>query len=225
MKRFLAFLISAVLIFSLSACSEPAMSDNPSSDTPPASAPAGATALSGDKNNIGFGTITDGDYLNQFLGLGARLGDKWVFFSEEELLAINKIEASTEAEQKNAMDEAKTLYLMYAQEIDTFNTIKIKAEKLGSEEVARADIAALLNKKSAEVKATLEKMGAADIKSEITELSIADLRVSAAVTSSSHYGNASKQIDFLLRSGEYMATVTVTAYSDPADILSLFYFE
>ena len=210
MKRISLIFLSFLLFISLCACGE----------SEPAEAPA-SSALSGD-GAISFGTMEGFSYSNPFVGLSITLNENWVTLSAEERLAANEIVATDEAEIMKALKQKNTVYLFYAQEINNFNSIKIKADKLGADAVKSININEKLGEKRDEVRVMLEKMSARDITAELSTITVAGKTIPAAVSKGTIFDNTSTQIDFLIKSGDYLITVTVMAYTDSAEILNMF---
>ena len=214
MKKLLTLLLALCLMLSLIACGKTAPSDDTSS-TEILSDEFGLTAKGG---NPSFGEFNKNSYKNEFLRLSINFSDDWVFFSREELLAANNITAETEKAQQEAINKAETVYLFYGQEINTFNTIKISAKKT-SGDLSMED--ALLKTQN-ETVAVLEKMNATDIKSDISAISIGKRDISASKIVSTFVGQQSEKTEFLIRSGDYLITVSINAYTKTSDIISMF---
>ena len=216
MKKFLALFLVICFALSLSGCSK--NTDSTESE-PTESRPTVAV----DNSRPSFGTYEDQNYVNPFLGIGIDFPDGWVFVTESELLSLNEITETDEQKKAEAIAKAETLYLTFAQEAETYDSIKISAQKLGSEQTARLDMAAKLKELGDSTRETLEKMGATNVKNEISTAVIYGRELLISTTSSNFIGRNSIQTDFLLRCGDYVATVSVTTYTK-TDILSYFYF-
>ncbi len=208
MKKLLSIIIALCLSVSLIACGSGEETTSSGVEN----------ELSAAGGNPSFGTFSEQNYKNEFLGLEINFSENWVFFSREELLAANNITAETEEEQQKALNSAETVYIFYGQEINTFNTIKISAKKLSAETEIED---ALLELQKATI-GTLEKMSSTDIKSEMTTVKIGGSSIPASKVSSVFVGKESTRTEFLIKSGEYLITVSINAYTDTAEIVSLF---
>lgn len=127
MKKIIAILLMLALVFSFTACG----------DDIPDGSPNGTlkTDETDDTQNedvpLSMGQAEGNVYESKFIGIGFKLPENWIFYTQEEINKINNIAADMVDEDiAETLANADIIYDMYAQDNTTGNSVNINLEKM-----------------------------------------------------------------------------------------------
>lgn len=236
MKKIIAIAMALAMMMAIVACGSPSAGGSSNETqavteaaTEAATEGATETEVQEESAAVELGTIEGSVYENEFLGIGAKLPDDWTFSTAEEIAEINGIvvDSLNDEKMKEAIEKNSQFYDMMAASEDQLSNINIVVQELGVlQGLAISDMEESLKaSEDATVKA-LEDMGAEDVVFEIDRgQEFPAEGYSCGVIKSKIMGLEMNQRLILFKTGNYMATVTVTAIDrdDTKEILDCFY--
>lgn len=217
MKKFLCLLMVTLMIISLCGC----FGDNANTDVR-------GEIINGDTNQtpsdpeFSLGKAANNTYNNDFLGLSCTLPAQWVFYTDEEILALNNIVGDyMDDEIAEHIKNANIIYDMYATVAETGENININLEKLTAVQLINLDIKKTLEAQIAAIKSTYQNMGYTDTQVSYQKVSVDGkefdaLKITAKIQGIDFYGTC-----FTFRKGTYLTTVTISSLlTDSFDTIS-----
>jgi len=177
------------------------------------------------KDELQLGTVTNNEYKNTFLGIGAKFDSDWSFLSDEEIREQNKISKDLVGDEyKKYLDNASLIYDSAAAKNDGADNFNINLEKVNkvSKEYTPNQylIASAENLKNA-----LESMGASGVGYIYGTVTFAgDPR--ACLEIKGDFGGAEFYEKLIcIRKGDYFCMVTAFSLSKEGidDIVNNFY--
>ncbi len=202
MKRFLIFILSAILLLSLTACS------------------------SASEPGFSLGTVHGNVYENPFIGIGCALGDEWTFFSDEEIMKQNNVAADLAGnEYKTQLLTADVIYDMFASHSSRACTVGVNLERINKIKLSVLDVESYLEDAVPSLKQGLGNMGFTKITHNIGSVEIDSVDFTCLNVSSELGELKMYQTIVAIKCNGYLACVTVSADSDKSigDALSCFY--
>ena len=152
MKRLLIFILSAMMLLALPACSSTLVPPEP---------------------EFTLGTVNGNIYENTFIGIGCTLGSEWTFFSDEQIKEQNSVAADLAGEEyKKLMESAAVVYDMFASHSNQINTIVVNLEKTDKLQLAVLDLDAYFENTVPSIKQALGNMGFTNITHNIGSVKI-----------------------------------------------------
>ena len=149
MKRLLIFILSAIMLLSLPACT-------------PAPEP-----------EFALGTVNGSVYENTFIGIGCDLGVEWTYYSDEQIREQNNAAANLAGEEyKQMMLNSTIVYDMFAVHSNQVNTIVVNLEKLSAIQLAALNYKTYFEDAVPSIKQSLGNMGFVNITHSIGSVKI-----------------------------------------------------
>lgn len=141
MKRYISLLLAAVMALTMTACG--GRSDTDTEDIGGTVRP-GVTENTGtgtvqpgtdDETQDGFepGSVSGGVYANEFAGIGCKLDDSWVFYTQEQMAELNGVltEGTDSEDVKAMLADSPSIFDMYAVSTDGLMTMNVVFQNLG----------------------------------------------------------------------------------------------
>ena len=220
MKKWLALLLSLVMVFSLVACG----SSNTTPDEPKTDVDSGTQV---EEKDFEAGTI-DGDvYSSDVTGLTFKLGENWVFLDDEGIEELTGMvqDMSDDEKMKETMSQGASIYDMYAMTTDgSGRTVNITVEDLGALYGTILDESKYIDIAIDQLKPGLESIGATDVVVETASYTIAGTEHNGIHSVATMQGlNLCQQL-VCIKEGRYMYNITCSATSeeDAASIMAMF---
>ena len=194
MKRILALVLVLTLLFSFTACSkEP-------------------------KKEFSRGVVTENTYENEFLGLGLKLNENWVFYTDEEIAALYGLtEEMLGDDFEEYLKNATVIYDMHvANKLDATN-INLNFEKLSTFSNAQtANMEIFVSSIMPTVANSLESIGCTDVNYELCDIAIGDKTFNGARITAAMEGFQLYQTLVCIKCDGYIASICVTSYIEDA---------
>ena len=216
MKKFLSFLLVAVMLFSMSACTIDEEVRGTVGSDPNA------------EETFSLGTTESNRYHSEFLGLSCTLPSEWVFYTDEEILELNNIVAGAMDEDvAAAIENADLIYDMYASNPNDYSSVNINLEKHTVLEITAINLKASLEAQFAAIKSTYENMGYTNVQIRYEKITVDGRELDAAVITAEIAGLTFNATAFCFKKGRYLANVSVSAFGadNVNTILSYFDFD
>ncbi len=192
MKKIVALLLSLVMLLSLCACGK-----------------------GGDEETVFEpGTIEDGVYTNESIGLGFRLPSGWHFRNAQELAEMNQ----------QYKDTAIT-FDMFAANDAILGNVSLNVEKMGKETLDAINLGTKLAEDALGVGAQLEEAGYTDFEYQIGMASVSGEMLNALYSTAKIEGQPMYQVAFQTKRGDYLVTATITTFFQDTrqDLLGQFF--
>ena len=173
-----------------------------------------------------FGTVSGATYKNEFAGISCVLPSSWVYYSEEEIKALNNITIDKlDEELVEMIKNATIIYDMCAVDNATGSSININFEKLPVY-MTTADLETILTNQIGNTKTSLESVGATSVNVLYSKVEVDGKQFDALCNTAEVNGAEIYQTILAFQCENYITYVTVTAASDDAvkDVLSNFSF-
>ena len=194
MKRILSFMLVMAMALSLAAFGGSALA---------ADAAVDASEIVGVKeNNV---------YANEFLGIMAAFSDDWYVLSDEETAQTMGYvaDAIDNAELADQLRNSGTVCDLYAIKLDNSgDNINIQLEDLGFLYGLAMSEEAYFKQAEPQLKTGLEQMGLTNVKIESEKIEFAGEKHVTCLVSASYGGTPVYERMVIVKSGNYMATVT-----------------
>lgn len=218
-KKWLALLLSLVMVFSLTACG--------SSNTPDEPNPGEGSGSQTEEKEFKAGTI-DGDvYSSDVTGLTFKLGENWVFLDDEGIEELTGMiqDMSDDEALEEAMSQGASIYDMYAMTTDgSGRTVNITVENLGALYGTILNESKYIDAAIDQLKPAFESMGATDVVIEPATYTIAGAEHSGIHCTATLQGvNLFEQL-VCIKEGRYMYNITCSATSeeDVSSVMAMF---
>lgn len=215
-KKWLALLLSLVMVFSLTACGGSSNVPDEPQDEPQV-----------EEKDFKAGSI-DGDvYTSDVTGLKFTLGDNWVFLDNEGIEEVTgMIQDMTDDESlKEIMESGATVYDMYAMTNDgSGRTVNITVENLGALYGTLLDESKYIDAAKDQLKPAFDSMGATNVVVETTTYIVAGAEHSGIHLTAELQGIQLYEQMACIKEGRYMYNITCSATSeeDAASIMAMF---
>lgn len=175
-----------------------------------------------------LGKTKNNKYENDFLGISCTLPSDWVFYTEEQILALNNIAFDYfDEETSEILKNATIIYDMYATNMRDGSNMNINLEKLNAIQVKNLDIKQVLESQIDRLKTGLQNMGYTDINIEYEIVNVDDrlidgLKITGKISNTDYYGYA-----LSFKKGNYLANISISSFQkDKFDtILGYYTFE
>ena len=229
MKKFLSMLLILAMIFTLTSCfgdtDEDIRGDIVNSGT---EADETKNVAEDAEPEFSLGTSSGGAYHSDFVGLTITVPSEWMFYSDEEILALNNItEGYYDESTLEIIKNASLVYDMFAQNPLDGSSITVVLEKLNVLQIAALDYKAIIENQYAAMRTTYENMGLTNIELSYDKVVVDGEEIDAMVISADIYGLEYNAYSLMFRRGSYLVSIAVGAFgSDSADnILTWLDFE
>lgn len=237
MKRTIALLLALVMLVALCACGKTeneirgavtAVVDEPET-TLPAEAEQAQEPAENDKVDdveLKIGFINGGRYESEFLGIGCELDENWTYATQEEMAEIMGIttEAFADTDYAEAIKDAEMFYDMYAAKADGTCSINILLQNMGLLYGTVITEEQYIDLSTQNLKDQMESAGLANVEWEKVDVEFAGenrpgLKISSEVNGVAYYCT-----QVYIKSGSYMAVITLASYLEDTTESMLDYF-
>ena len=196
MKRLVLFILSAIMLISLPACSFLTAPPEP---------------------EFTLGTVNGNVYENAFIGIGCTLGSEWTFFSDEQIKQQNNVAADLAGEEyQEMMEKATIVYDMFASHSNQINTVVVNLEKVDKLQLATLDYESYFESAVAPIKQSLGNMGFTNITHSIGKAKIDSAEFSCLNVISELGELKMYQTIVAIKCNGYLASVTFSGDSPEA---------
>lgn len=204
MKKALALVLAAMMIFALAACGDDILG----------------------KGEMKLGTVNGLTWENEFIGIGCTMDDDWTFKTDDEILAMNKLTQDMVTDDlADLLKDADLVYDMAAATGTDLSNMMVTLQKLNSLQLAALNIANELEKSYDISESSLINMGCANLTHSISTITFDGKTFDALVISASISGLTMNQTTFAIKCNGYLASISVTTVGeyDMADLIDNFY--
>ena len=239
MKRIFALLLALVILASLCACGKSeseirgavtTVGEAPETEAP-AQPDAGETEEAAEESpiedvEVKIGLINGGRYESEFLGIGCELDENWTYAAQEDLAELmgNTEEIFADTDYAESIKEAEMFYDMVASTSDGVSSINVLLQNMGliyGTVITEEQYIELATK---DLTAQMEAAGISNVEWEIVELDFAGqtrpgLKISSQVNGIAYYCT-----QVYVKSGSYMAVITLASYLEDTTEPMLDYF-
>ena len=175
-----------------------------------------------------LGKTKNNKYENDFLGISCTLPSDWVFYTEEQILALNNIAFDYfDEETSEILKNATIIYDMYATNMRDGSNMNINLEKLNAIQLKNLDIKQVLESQIDTLKSGLQNMGYTDINIEYEKVNVDDrlidgLKIIGKISNADYYGYT-----LTFKKSNYLANISIFSFQkDKLDtILGYYTFE
>ena len=167
------------------------------------------------EKDFSLGTVVDGVYENSFIGIGANLSGDWVYYTQEEINALNGFAGELIGEELyEYIKNADLVYDMYATHNTTGGTVSVNIEKLKPAGVALSeDMELFVSNQMPTTQQALENLGFTNVSYEICDVKLGDNTYKGANIIGEFSGlNLYETIVCIKCDGGYMATLVVGSF-------------
>lgn len=235
-KRWIAVVLSAVLLLGLVACGEKDVSGTvtgngkedisgtvnqekpteaetvPSTgaETEPETEPE---TVPEEEAEFELGVTSGGTYENAFIGIGCSLDESWTFFNEEQIQELNGVmlESTDDEAIREQLEQMGNIYDMYALSADGMATLVVAMENLGVLYGAVMDEEAYIDATMVNLEDGLASYGYTDITLEKVTVDFAGQERLGIQIHSYLSGCEIFQKQVYIKVGNYMANICVTS--------------
>lgn len=202
MKKIFCLLLVAVMLFSLCGC------------------------FGNEKGpEFSLGKTENSTYKNDFLGISCTLPADWVFYTDEQILALNNMVGEVLDEEAAArLEQANIVYDMYAATRDAAKNININMEKLNALQLVSLNIKQTLEAQIGSIKSAYQNMGYTDIHVEYQKVTVDGKEFDGLVLTAKIQGFDFYATIFTFKKSNYLANVTVCSLQTDATKAILGYF-
>ncbi len=191
MKKLFAIILVVALLFSFTACGK---KDEP-------------------KKEFSRGVVTGTTYENEFLGLGMKFDESWVFLSDEEIAALYGYTNELLGDDfEEYLKNATVIYDMYAQSTATSCSVNINFEKLsalGSMQTANMEV--FVSSVMPTVVDSLESAGCSNVTYELCDIKIGDKTFEGSTLSAELMGVKLYQVLICIKCDGYIANISIAS--------------
>lgn len=213
MKRALAMLLAASMIFALCACGSGKQDVGGS--------------VSSAEPELQTGTVNGGVYENDFIGIGISLDDSWDIYDEEQLAELIGLTAEQYDDEKyvEQLKNADMFYDFFASAEQGLVTVNIIIQNLGLIYGTVLDEDKIVDMSLEQMDEQLQSAGFANVSAEKNSIDFAGAERVGIKSSSEYQGMAYYTQQAFIKQGKYMAIVTVSSFIEDitADVMSEFY--
>lgn len=222
MKKLLCgFLVCIMLIGMVGCAAEP----NVRGDITPA--PSGNTSTpSTEEKEFSLGSTKENHYNNDFLGLSCTLPTDWLFYTDEEILALNNIVSDVvDEDTAKLLENADVIYDMYATNTQTSASININLQKFTALQISALNMKTAMEEQFDVIKDSFEKMGYTNFEIHYAKITVDGKEYDGAELSAEIMGMSYHSTMFCFKRGRYLANVTVGAFSESEITTTLGYLK
>lgn len=213
MKRALAMLLAASMIFALCACGSGKQDVGGS--------------VSSAEPELQTGTVNGGVYENDFIGIGISLDDSWDIYDEEQLAELIGLTAEQYDDEKyvEQLKNADMFYDFFASAEQGLVTVNIIIQNLGLIYGTVLDEDKIVDMSLEQMDEQLQSAGFANVSAEKNSIDFAGAERTGIKSSSVYQGADYFTQQVFIKHGKYMAIFTVSSFFEDVtgDILSQFY--
>lgn len=229
MKRLLALIMAALLLFSFAACGKDNTAADSTADSTSGIATSSDVKINTQKKEFSLGTITGNKYQSEFLGLGAEFGANWTVYTKEQIMELNTIIVDTMNDEdiKEILSKADVVYDFYAinmQDGQSVNIVFESVDKLTA--FVTTEEQYINNALSSNLfESALEGMGYSNIQAiESTATLLSKERKSIRITAEINGVTFYEEL-VVIKAGNHFAVITVASLVDDmtADLFARFY--
>ncbi len=184
--------------------------------TPETTAPAPEFSLGQTANNT---------YINEYLGMQCTLPEEWVFYTDEEILALNNIVGNVlDEEIAQKIQQANVIYDMYAGVPDSGYSVNVTLEKINPIQLLTVDLQQVLESQIETIETSYDSMGYTNTTARYGKVTVDGeaydgLYITANIQGLNFYG-----VSFAFVRGNYMANICVTSLAEDTTGEILGYF-
>lgn len=218
MKKALCLLLAIIMLVGLCGCVGGDESEDVRGDIVSGNQNENQNA---DDPEFSLGKAANNTYTNNFLGISCTLPEEWVFYTDEEILALNNMTGDYfDDDALETLKNASIIYDMYAATATNDKSININLQKLTSAQLMTLDIKASLEAQFDTVKSAYENMGYSNVNVYCEKVTVDGEEFDALILTANYqdmdfYG---KTLSF--RRGDYLASLSVSSsYSDQTDTI------
>jgi len=165
------------------------------------------------EDEFAFGVVADNKYTSEFAGITFTAPDGWVFYTDEEIKALNNITQDVVGEDiAELLKNATIIYDMYAINNATGESANINFEKIPTG-LDIADLKSALTPQIDVIKTAFTEMGATVNKVETADVTIGDKTYDAIYVDAEANGVHIYENVVAFVEGDYIAYVTVCSTS------------
>ena len=235
MKRYISLLLAAVMALTMTACGGRSDTDTEG---------IGGTVRPGVTENTGTGTVQPGTddetqdgfepgsvsggvYANEFAGIGCKLDDSWVFYTQEQMAELNGVltEGTDSEDVKAMLADSPSIFDMYAVSTDGLMTMNVVFQNMGlllgttmsAQEYAELHVT--------QIPDAMEAYGFEDVTASVTTAELAGEERPAIALTATIQDIPVYELIVCLRQGNYIYCVTLCSYTEDvtAQMAELFY--
>lgn len=174
-----------------------------------------------------LGRVEDDVYQNDFIGIGYQLDKYWSFYDEDQIKQLNSLAMEKAGEDiEETILDATIFYDMYATDNRQLNNITVSLEKIDATQLENMSIADNFAAVAPTAKEGLINMGYEDVNYELTTVEVDGQTLDALRTTSVISGMNMYQTVFQKKCDGYLASITITVYSEDttAQLLENFFW-
>jgi len=237
-RKLLALVLALALVFALSACgSEPKGSvtsgdsdkTNVGGTTTPNEDKAEATPTpeAEPEDDFEVGSMVGGTYENDFVGIGCKLDESWIYYTEEEMLELNGLVADSvdDEELADQLRDSDSFYDMMAAAEDGLVNVNVVLENLGLLYGHTLDASGYIDVALENLEDSLAKLGMEVTSCEKVSFDFCGQPTDGIYITGSVQGVEMFQRMACVKAGNYMCCITACSYLEDltTDVLDLFY--
>ncbi len=218
MKRLLALMLAAVMLFALAACNDKGNDKDRDKDDD--------GGKQNTKKTLSLGVVNGLNYENEFIGIGCTLDSGWTFKSKAEILELNNVvQDAVDEDIANVIKDATIVYDMMASGSNGMDSINVNMEKVNPVQLAALDIPTYYENTMPMLKSALESMGCSNVAFTIDSAQIDGTVFDTLHIRANVNGIALYETLFTIKCNGYLANVTIGTYfeDNTADLLDAFY--
>ena len=221
MKKILAIILASLMLLSLTACGN---DENLRGET--SGGEQAADTNTEEEKEFTLGTTSGATYKNEFLGIGADLGEGWTFYTDEQIKDLNKLSFDMVDEDiAKQLENAPLIYDMYASANEGADTLNLNIENIGLTNSTLISTETYLDNSMPTLKTALESMGFENVTAEKSTITFAGktencIKIHATVSGVDFYETL-----VCVKKGKYLVCVTAGSLVEnrTEDHLSKFY--
>ena len=221
MKRIACFLLIALMILTMAACTQP--TQNPTTTVTPTTTVPATTAP---KESPFVGSYSNNVYTNEFLGITCQLNADWTVFNEEQLAQLAGLTADLMDNEalKEQMEKGTAIYAFYGQAQGGQVNMNIVLERLSLINGILLDEKGYVEIAKDQLVKGLESVGLETVTAEPVTLQFAGAEHAGIRVQGTMQGVTLYETIACVKNGNYIASVvTASVGTDTtADLLALF---
>lgn len=224
MKRLISILLVCTMFFSLAGCfgEEDIRGDITNNSETNSTVDEEKT----EEKEFSLGKTSGSNYENTFLGIGCNLDANWSFYSDTQIKELNNIVGDAVGDDiAEQIQDAEIIYDMYAIHSNGTDNININLENVGLIESAAINLETRLKNTIPMLEEGLTNIGCTNIVTESTTIEIDGEKFAGLDVTAEISGLKLNETIFCIKSGKYIASVTIAAFgdSDIQQIIDCFY--